>query len=75
VEQDILGSFSQWLGLEVVTVDRIALTWAVRPDLWQKSSTAVPTRGRRERRKPTPNHPRIAPRDRALAVGECLEAM
>jgi 1,4-dihydroxy-2-naphthoyl-CoA hydrolase len=37
MEQDNLGSFSQWLGLEIVeaTRDRVVLAWAVRPELWQ----------------------------------------
>lgn len=32
-----LGSFSQWLGLEIVeaTGDRVVLAWDVRPKLWQ----------------------------------------
>ena len=36
-EQDNLGSFVQWLGLEVVeaTGDRVVLAWDVRPELWQ----------------------------------------
>ena len=37
MEQDDLGSFSQWLGLESVeaTGDRVVLVWDVRPELWQ----------------------------------------
>ena len=37
LELDNLGSFSQWLGLEIVeaTRDRVVLAWDVRPELWQ----------------------------------------
>ena len=37
VEQDNLGRFGQWLGLEIVeaTADRVMLGWDVRPQLWQ----------------------------------------
>src|SRR6476660_2038362 len=37
VEQDNLGSFGRWLGLEIVeaTSDRVVLAWDVRPELWQ----------------------------------------
>lgn len=32
-----LGSFSEWLGVEIVeaTGDRVVLAWDVRPELWQ----------------------------------------
>lgn len=37
MEQDNLGRFGQWLGLEIVeaTADRVVLIWDVRPELWQ----------------------------------------
>jgi 1,4-dihydroxy-2-naphthoyl-CoA hydrolase len=37
LERDNLGSFSQWLGLEIVEAsgDRVVLAWEVRPELWQ----------------------------------------
>jgi 1,4-dihydroxy-2-naphthoyl-CoA hydrolase len=37
LDQDNLGRFSQWLGLEIVaaTRDRVVLAWDIRPELWQ----------------------------------------
>ena len=37
MEQDNLGSFGRWLGLEIMeaTGDRVVLAWDVRPELWQ----------------------------------------
>jgi uncharacterized protein (TIGR00369 family) len=37
VEQDNLGRFGRWLGLQIVeaTGDRVVLTWDVGPQLWQ----------------------------------------
>lgn len=36
-QEELIGGFAHWLGLEVVeaTGDRVELAWKVRPELWQ----------------------------------------